>query len=198
MGPAETQPCVDECSTTPGAVQVVRACYNVFLTSRSDVNQATAKATLTQMLNVVFQRMEKGSVHVVVTPIMVCLAAWCQAVAQLDDVLGSLACVAYSVCVLLRSAQARGYVISHQSGVGAGAGAGRSGAACGRGRRHECLCAAVPARCGHHRGPLGLCGGRHSAGGMAPCQRGCSATRMRHSASCWLFAKHVKHIPKHD
>ena len=27
---------------------VVRACYNIFLTSRSDVNQATAKATLTQ------------------------------------------------------------------------------------------------------------------------------------------------------
>ena len=28
---------------------VVRACYNIFLTSRSDVNQATAKATLTQV-----------------------------------------------------------------------------------------------------------------------------------------------------
>lgn len=52
-------------------LQVVRACYNVFLTSRSDVNQATAKATLTQMLNVVFQRMEAGSINVVVPPIMV-------------------------------------------------------------------------------------------------------------------------------
>jgi brefeldin A-inhibited guanine nucleotide-exchange protein len=50
---------------------VVRACYNIFLTSRSDVNQATAKATLTQMLNVVFQRMEAGSCHVVVPPIVV-------------------------------------------------------------------------------------------------------------------------------
>ena len=50
---------------------MVRACYNVFLTSRSDVNQTTARATLTQMLNVVFQRMEAGSVHVVVPPIMV-------------------------------------------------------------------------------------------------------------------------------
>jgi brefeldin A-inhibited guanine nucleotide-exchange protein len=50
---------------------VVRACYNVYLTSRSEVNQTTAKATLTQMLNVVFQRMEAGSVHVVVPPIMV-------------------------------------------------------------------------------------------------------------------------------
>lgn len=50
---------------------VVRACYNIFLTSRSDVNQATAKATLTQMLNVVLQRMEAGSSNVVVPPIMV-------------------------------------------------------------------------------------------------------------------------------
>ncbi len=59
------------------APQVVRACYNVFLTSRVDVNQATAKATLTQMLNVVFQRMEAGSVTVVVPPIMVRLALLC-------------------------------------------------------------------------------------------------------------------------
>ena len=50
---------------------VVRACYNIYLTSRSDVNQTTAKATLTQMLNVVFQRMESGSPSVVVPPIMV-------------------------------------------------------------------------------------------------------------------------------
>jgi hypothetical protein len=32
--------------------------------SRSDVNQTTAKATLTQMLNVVFQRMEADSMLV--------------------------------------------------------------------------------------------------------------------------------------
>ena len=36
----------------------VRTCYNIFLMSRSTVNQTTAKATLTQMLNCVFQRME--------------------------------------------------------------------------------------------------------------------------------------------
>ena len=39
--------------------------------SRSEVNQTTAKASLTQMLNVVFQRMEAGSQHVVVPPIAV-------------------------------------------------------------------------------------------------------------------------------
>lgn len=49
----------------------VRACYNVFLTSRSEVNQTTAKATLTQMLNAVFQRMEAGSASVLVPPLHV-------------------------------------------------------------------------------------------------------------------------------
>ena len=38
----------------------VRTCYNIFLMSRSEVNQTTAKASLTQMLNIVFQRMEAG------------------------------------------------------------------------------------------------------------------------------------------
>lgn len=42
----------------------VRTCYNIYLMSRSEVNQTTAKATLTQMLNVVFQRMEADSVLV--------------------------------------------------------------------------------------------------------------------------------------
>ena len=50
---------------------VVRACYNVFLTSRSEVTQATAKATLTQMLNVVFQRLEVGTLSVIVPPMTV-------------------------------------------------------------------------------------------------------------------------------
>jgi brefeldin A-inhibited guanine nucleotide-exchange protein len=49
----------------------VRACYNVFLTSRSEVTQATAKATLTQIVNVVFQRQEVGSLSVVVPPMAV-------------------------------------------------------------------------------------------------------------------------------
>lgn len=47
----------------------VRTCYNIHLMSRSEVNQTTAKATLTQMLNVVFQRMEAGSVKI---PVSVC------------------------------------------------------------------------------------------------------------------------------
>ncbi|GAX80611.1 hypothetical protein CEUSTIGMA_g8046.t1 [Chlamydomonas eustigma] len=50
---------------------VVRTCYNIYLMSRSDVNQTTAKACLTQMLNVVFQRMEADCVLVEVKPIMV-------------------------------------------------------------------------------------------------------------------------------
>ena len=47
----------------------MRTCYNIFLVSRSDVNQTTAKATLTQMLNCVFQRMELGSERVQACPL---------------------------------------------------------------------------------------------------------------------------------
>lgn len=36
----------------------VRTCYNIYLVSRNLINQATAKATLNQMLNIVFSRME--------------------------------------------------------------------------------------------------------------------------------------------
>lgn len=36
----------------------VRTCYNIFLASRNLINQTTARATLTQMLNVIFVRME--------------------------------------------------------------------------------------------------------------------------------------------
>ena len=39
----------------------VRACYHIHLVSKNAVNKATAKATLTQMLNIVFQRMEQSS-----------------------------------------------------------------------------------------------------------------------------------------
>jgi len=53
----------------------VRTCYNIHLMSRSEVNQTTAKATLTQMLNVVFQRMEAGSVMIQVSP-AACWVAW--------------------------------------------------------------------------------------------------------------------------
>lgn len=36
----------------------VKTCFNIHLVSKSQVNQTTAKATLTQMLNIIFQRME--------------------------------------------------------------------------------------------------------------------------------------------
>ncbi|CAG7719826.1 unnamed protein product [Allacma fusca] len=36
----------------------VRTCYNIYLASKNLINQTTARATLTQMLNVVFSRME--------------------------------------------------------------------------------------------------------------------------------------------
>lgn len=47
------------CEVHEGTVlQAVRTCYNIYLASRNLVNQTTAKATLTQMLNVIFMRME--------------------------------------------------------------------------------------------------------------------------------------------
>uniref|UniRef100_A0A8C2ZW47 ARF guanine nucleotide exchange factor 2 n=1 Tax=Cyclopterus lumpus TaxID=8103 RepID=A0A8C2ZW47_CYCLU len=42
----------------------VRTCYNIYLASRNLINQTTAKATLTQMLNVIFTRMENQAVSV--------------------------------------------------------------------------------------------------------------------------------------
>uniref|UniRef100_A0A8C4HR37 ADP-ribosylation factor guanine nucleotide-exchange factor 2 (brefeldin A-inhibited) n=1 Tax=Dicentrarchus labrax TaxID=13489 RepID=A0A8C4HR37_DICLA len=41
----------------------VRTCYNIYLASRNLINQTTAKATLTQMLNVIFTRMENQAVR---------------------------------------------------------------------------------------------------------------------------------------
>ncbi|XP_056019394.1 brefeldin A-inhibited guanine nucleotide-exchange protein 1-like isoform X4 [Ostrea edulis] len=47
------------CEIHEGTVlQTVRTCYNIYLASKNLVNQTTAKATLTQMLNVIFSRME--------------------------------------------------------------------------------------------------------------------------------------------
>jgi brefeldin A-inhibited guanine nucleotide-exchange protein len=42
-------------------LRCVRTCYNIFLGSKSEVNQTTAKATLTQALTIVFHRMEADS-----------------------------------------------------------------------------------------------------------------------------------------
>uniref|UniRef100_A0A803M641 SEC7 domain-containing protein n=1 Tax=Chenopodium quinoa TaxID=63459 RepID=A0A803M641_CHEQI len=40
---------------------VIRVCYNIALNSKSPVNQATSKAMLTQMINIIFRRMESDS-----------------------------------------------------------------------------------------------------------------------------------------
>ncbi|XP_071688034.1 brefeldin A-inhibited guanine nucleotide-exchange protein 5-like [Rutidosis leptorrhynchoides] len=41
---------------------VIRVCYNIALNSKSPVNQATSKAMLTQMISIVFRRMDTNSV----------------------------------------------------------------------------------------------------------------------------------------
>jgi hypothetical protein len=58
------QPATPKTLDRQALLLAVRTCYNIFLMSRSEINQQTAKATLTQMLNVVFQRMEADSVYV--------------------------------------------------------------------------------------------------------------------------------------
>ncbi|KAK1304788.1 Brefeldin A-inhibited guanine nucleotide-exchange protein 2 [Acorus calamus] len=50
---------------------IVRSCYDIYLDSRSDVNKTTAKASLIQMLVIVFRRMEADSTTVPVNPIVV-------------------------------------------------------------------------------------------------------------------------------
>ncbi|CAK9230341.1 unnamed protein product [Sphagnum troendelagicum] len=52
-------------------LKAVRTCYNLFLGSKSAVNQTTAKASLTQMLVIVFRRMEADSSTVTVIPITI-------------------------------------------------------------------------------------------------------------------------------
>ena len=48
-----------QCQVHEGSILLsVRTCYNIYLGSKNLVNQTTAKATLTQMLNVIFTRME--------------------------------------------------------------------------------------------------------------------------------------------
>ena len=45
----------------------VRSCYNIHLVSHSIVNKTTAKATLTQMLSFMFQRMETAEIELIHT-----------------------------------------------------------------------------------------------------------------------------------
>lgn len=42
----------------------VRTCYNIYLASKNLINQTTARATLTQMLNVIFTKMENQSTEI--------------------------------------------------------------------------------------------------------------------------------------
>ncbi|XP_071724366.1 LOW QUALITY PROTEIN: brefeldin A-inhibited guanine nucleotide-exchange protein 2-like [Rutidosis leptorrhynchoides] len=52
-------------------LQIVRTCYDIYLASKNVVNQTTAKASLIQMLVIVFRRMEADSSTVPVQPIVV-------------------------------------------------------------------------------------------------------------------------------
>uniref|UniRef100_A0A8C8DDZ6 SEC7 domain-containing protein n=1 Tax=Oncorhynchus tshawytscha TaxID=74940 RepID=A0A8C8DDZ6_ONCTS len=55
----------------------VRTCYNIYLASRNLINQTTAKATLTQMLNVIFTRMETQAVSILSRPAQFTLIFTC-------------------------------------------------------------------------------------------------------------------------
>jgi len=46
-------------------LQAVRTCYDIYLSSKNLINQKTAWATLTQMLNIIFNRMETWLDHAV-------------------------------------------------------------------------------------------------------------------------------------
>eukprot|EP01134_Creolimax_fragrantissima_P004638 CFRG4638T1 len=48
-------------------LNAIKTCYNIYLSSTSGINITTAKATLTQMLSVVFQRMESHPVELPVS-----------------------------------------------------------------------------------------------------------------------------------
>ena len=50
---------------------IVRTCYDIYLMSKNVVNQTTAKASLIQMLVIVFRRMEADSSTVPIQPIVV-------------------------------------------------------------------------------------------------------------------------------
>ena len=46
----------------------VRTCFNIYLASKSPINQSTAKGILTQTINYVFTNMERNVVDTVVIP----------------------------------------------------------------------------------------------------------------------------------
>ncbi|KAI4364683.1 hypothetical protein MLD38_020740 [Melastoma candidum] len=52
-------------------LNIVRTCYDIYLESKNVVNQTTAKASLVQMLVIIFRRMEADSSTIPVQPIVV-------------------------------------------------------------------------------------------------------------------------------
>ncbi|WCJ22841.1 Brefeldin A-inhibited guanine nucleotide-exchange protein 2 [Euphorbia peplus] len=68
-------------------LQIVRTCYDIYLGSKNVVNQTTAKASLIQMLVIVFRRMEADSSTVPIQPIVV---AELMEPAEKSDVDGSM------------------------------------------------------------------------------------------------------------
>lgn len=50
-------------------LEAFRACYHIHITSKNLVNQTTAKATLTQMMHYVFQRMENNTIAISDEPV---------------------------------------------------------------------------------------------------------------------------------
>ncbi|KAM3287992.1 brefeldin A-inhibited guanine nucleotide-exchange protein 2 isoform X1 [Capsicum chacoense] len=68
-------------------LQVVRMCYDIYLESKNVVNQTTAKASLVQMLVIVFRRMEADSFTVPWQPTVI---AELMEPAEKDDTDGSM------------------------------------------------------------------------------------------------------------
>lgn len=52
-------------------LKVIRTCYNVYLGSKSEVNRSTAKASLIQMITIVFKRMEADSSSIPIETVVV-------------------------------------------------------------------------------------------------------------------------------
>jgi brefeldin A-inhibited guanine nucleotide-exchange protein len=44
-------------------LQIIKTCFNIYLTSRSKINEATAQGCLSQMLNGIFSKMEQKMVE---------------------------------------------------------------------------------------------------------------------------------------
>ena len=43
-------------------LMIIKTCFNIYLTSRSKINEATAQGCLSQMLNGIFSKMEQKMV----------------------------------------------------------------------------------------------------------------------------------------